>query len=465
MAKENTQKQKTENRNTENQKTNNQNRENQKSNKQGILRKTVGRELMIFTIITNLLLYLVAFLIATPRELVQGMYQILISRDALITDYFVLGGVGAAFLNAAMVMTVCMILLIVEKIPFTGPTMAVLFINAGYGLWGKNILNILPILLGTFLYAKLHRARFGRFIYMALFGTALAPFVTEMLYMLPFSAAVNFVIAVAVGIFIGFIISPLSMHTASMHMGYNLFNVGFAAGIIAFVFVCVLRSLGLESEPVLIWRDGIPITLAVGMYVYFAMAVLTGLIINKGNIKKLLHIFSHPGRAVADFVLMDGPGAALMNMGLVGMIALTYIILIGGDLSGPVLGAIWMAFGFAAFGAHVKNYLPVLAGVFLYSYVSQYSADTPGIQLAAIFAVGLAPIAGQFGVVQGILAGALHSVIVMCTSSMYGGLNLYNNGFSAGWVAVFLVPTVESFMKHFEDRRLKKKKAAEKHTE
>lgn len=439
--------------------------EKQKSNMQGIFRKTVGRELMIFTIITNGLLYLAAFLIATPGELAQGMYRIIMSRDALITDYFVLGGVGAAFLNAALVMTVCMILLLVEKIPFTGPTMAVLFINAGYGLWGKNIFNILPILLGTFLYARLHHARFGRYIYMALFGTALAPFVTEVLYMMPFSGAINFAIAVIIGVFIGFIISPLSMHTASMHMGYNLFNVGFAAGILAFVFVCVFRSLGLESEPVLIWQEGISVPMAIAMYVYFIAAVITGLVINKGKIDKLLHIFSHPGRAVADFVLMDGPGAALMNMGLVGMIALTYILLIGGDLSGPVLGAVWMAFGFAAFGAHVKNYLPVLVGVFAFSFVSQYSADTPGIQLAAIFAVGLSPIAGQFGMIQGMLAGVLHSVIVMCTSGMYGGLNLYNNGFSAGWVAIFMVPTAESFMKHFEDRKLKKRKALEKHNE
>ena len=39
---------------------------------------------------------------------------------------------------------------------------------------------------------------------------------------------------------------------------------------------------------------------------------------------------------------------------------------------------------------------------------------------------------------------------------MYGGLNLYNNGFSAGWVAIIIVPVVESFMRHFEDRKRRK---------
>ena len=53
------------------------------------------------------------------------------------------------------------------------------------------------------------------------------------------------------------------------------------------------------------------------------------------------------------------------------------------------------------------------------------------------------------------IAGFLHAVIVMCTGEMYGGLNLYNNGFSAGWVAIFMVPLVESFMSQYKDRKRK----------
>lgn len=161
----------------------------------------------------------------------------------------------------------------------------------------------------------------------------------------------------------------------------------------------------------------------------------------------------HPGRAVADFVLMDGAGATLMNMGLVGAASLTYILLVGGDLSGPVVGAILTAFGFSAFGAHLKNYLPVLAGVYLSTLVTQFDARTPGLQLASAFAVGLAPIAGQFGIAAGVAAGMLHAFLVMCTAGLYGGLNLYNNGFSAGWVAIFMVPMLESFMKQFRERK------------
>ena len=56
-----------------------------------------------------------------------------------------------------------------------GPTMATLFINAGYGLWGKNPFNILPILFGVWIYARAHHVKFGRHIYTALFGTSRSP--------------------------------------------------------------------------------------------------------------------------------------------------------------------------------------------------------------------------------------------------------------------------------------------------
>lgn len=422
---------------------------------QNVLEHITGKELKYFSLFSLLVLLGASVVPGTPGDVVKGLVTIVISRDALITDYFELVGYGAAFFNAALVFAVAIGLALAEKIPFTGLTMAALFINAGYALWGKNLLNIIPVFLGTSIYAKIHRARLSRYIYTALFGTCLAPLITELVFLLPFGRPGNLFFSVTAGIFIGFVLPPLSVHAASMHMGYNLFNVGFSGGVLAFVIVCVLRSFGMESDSVLIWKEGRNVRIATGLLGYFVLAALFGLLINRGQFKGLVKIMRHPGRAVADFVLMDGAGATLMNMGLVGIVCVSYILLVGGDFSGPVVGAIWTVFGFAAFGVHIRNYLPVLAGVYLSTFLTIYTPDTPGIQLAAIFAAGLAPIAGQFGIIAGMIAGFLHAVIVMCTAQMYGGLNLYNNGFSAGWVAIFMVPVVESFMKHFKERKRK----------
>lgn len=413
------------------------------------------REMAAFCAVTAIVLVAAAFCLETPKGLALGMIKIILSRDALITDYFELAGYGSAFLNSALVLAIGMGLIRSLKIPYTGFTMAVLFINVGFALFGKNPVNVMPIILGTWLYAKAHRSGMNRYIYTALFGSCLAPMVTEMLYLLPFSFGINLLCSVGLGVFIGFVLPPLSMHTASMHMGYNLFNVGFSAGLLAFVMVCIMQAFGLESNSVFLWRYGRPAWLVAGLYLYFGAALLYGLIINGGKLKPLLKLMEHPGRAVADFVMMNGTGTTLINMGLMGILGTSYILLIGGDLCGPVVGAILTAFGFAAFGAHLRNYLPVLGGVFLGTLANHMNPTTPGIQMGAIFAVGLSPIAGQFGILAGLIAGALHGVVVVCTSSLYGGLNLYNNGFSTGLVAIILVPVLESFIKGFKIRHRK----------
>jgi hypothetical protein len=409
-----------------------------------------------FVLFSILYMLVTAFLVDTPAEIWEGMKRIIISRDALITDYFVIGGYGAAFFNAAMVMLIEYLMLIYEKVHFTGLTLAAIFINAGFAMFGKNPVNIMPIIIGTYIYAVSHHTKMNRYIYTAMFGTCLAPFVTEMVYALPFRVWINCILAVVVGIFIGFVLPPLSAHTATMHMGYNLFNVGFSAGIIAFVIVCVLQSMEIEPQTVLVWQDKTPVWIYLWLMGFFAAAFVYGDYLNGGDLKKALKVMRHPGRAVADFVLMDGAGSTLVNMSLVGFVALIYIFFIDGDLSGPVVGAMLTAFGFSAFGAHPKNYLPILAGVYISTFFNKFGTTTPAVQLAAMFAVGVAPIAGQFGIVAGMFAGGLHVAIVTRTSSMYGGLNLYNNGFSCGWVAIFMVPLLESFIKRYELRKIKK---------
>lgn len=421
-----------------------------------IRKKLDGRELFAFSVATVFLLLAASLLLASPKELARGMVTIVLTRDALVTDYFKLAGFGAAFLNAGLVMGLAVLLIRRQKIPFTGLTMAVLFINVGFALFGKNPVNVLPMLLGTWLYAKFHHAGMNRYIYTALFGSCLAPMVTELVYLLPFSFGVNLGIAVLTGVFAGFILPPLSIHTASMHMGYNLFNMGFAGGLFAFVMMCVLQSFGLESNSVFIWSYGRPAWLLIGLYLYFTAALLFGLFLSKDGLRSLLPLMRHPGRAVTDFVFMNGVPVTLVNMGIIGLLCTTYILLIGGDLSGPVVGAILTAFGFAAFGVHARNYLPVLLGVFLSTFINHLQPTTPGIQMGAVSAVGLAPVAGQFGIFAGVIAGMLHAAVVVCTSSLYGGLNLYNNGFSTGLVAIVLVPALESFIKGFRTKKDKK---------
>lgn len=216
-------------------------------------KQTTSREIRIFLLITLVFFFILAFLRQSPISILQGLCKIVISRDALITDYFLIGGEGAAFFNMAALLMMGMFLLHLLKIPLTGMTLACLFMFCGYGLFGKNPINILPILFGTYLYAKVQRSSLNRYLYVAMFATCLAPLVTEMIYLLPFSSSLNAALAVLLGVVIGFVLPPLSTHTVSMHMGYNLFNVGFAGGLLGFLLVCILRSFNLISTTSEIW--------------------------------------------------------------------------------------------------------------------------------------------------------------------------------------------------------------------
>ena len=104
-----------------------------------------GNEMKLFLYASAAFLYIGAFLLATPGEIMEGMNKIIWSTDALITDYFELAGHGAAFFNAALVLTIGIVLVIIAKLPFTGITTAALAIDTCFGFWGKNPLNIFPI--------------------------------------------------------------------------------------------------------------------------------------------------------------------------------------------------------------------------------------------------------------------------------------------------------------------------------
>ncbi|MGL4374345.1 MAG: DUF1576 domain-containing protein, partial [Turicibacter sp.] len=114
------------------------------------------------------------FLVSSPIEIIKGLYQIIIFPDNLITDYIVVGGVGGAFVNSGLLTLVFIFICWKNKIHFNGVTFAALFLLAGFSFLGKNILNVWPVVLGVYLYAKYQKQKFSKYIYIALFGTAMA---------------------------------------------------------------------------------------------------------------------------------------------------------------------------------------------------------------------------------------------------------------------------------------------------
>ncbi|SHJ53353.1 DUF1576 domain-containing protein [Paramaledivibacter caminithermalis] len=409
-------------------------------------------------IITNNMKYLIlggyalsliifGLLTDTPEKILKGLYNILTEPDTLITDYIGVGGIGASFINSGLLTLIFLFILYKLKLNINGVSIASLFLIAGFGLFGKNLLNVWFIILGVYLYAKTQKNKFSKYIYIALFGTAMGPMVTEILFSTTLSKAISIPLGAIVGISIGFILPPLSTYLLRVHQGFNLYNIGFTAGMIGTVFVSIFKSYGFLPSPRFIWTSGNNKLLSVYLFLMFFSMILLGYYLNNRSFNKVKDITTYPGRLVADFVILEGFAPTLINMGINGFIATIYILLVKGDLNGPTIGGIFTVVGFGAFGKHPKNILPIFLGVFIGSLTKIWNINDPAILLAALFGTALAPIAGEFGWHYGVIAAFIHSSVVLNVGVLHGGLNLYNNGFAAGIVAAILVPIIEAFRK------------------
>lgn len=396
------------------------------------------------------LLTLFAVALQPNASLFTGFWEIQIGHAGLITDPICTGGVGAALLNAAVMMFGSTLLVRLQKMPFTGLSVACIFMMAGFALLGKNVINSFPILLGGFLYACYKTESFSKYTYITLFATCLSPMVSY--FLLHTDAEIHYVAMALGGTLLGFLVPAVSAYTVRIHQGYNLYNVGFAAGFIALGMVSVLRGCGMEFQTKTTWSTEYNLPLTMLMLCLLAGLLLAGILLGCRSWSKYRRLMKHSGRAVTDYFLLEGFGPTFVNMALVGGIGLLYLLLLKVPLNGPLVCCLFALIGFASFGKHPRNVLPVMAGaVIAASFMKNIDFTAPGVLLATLLCTGLAPIAGQFGGLWGMAAGFLHMSIVQNTSYLYGGLNLYNNGFSAGITCIIMIPLIEALKSEPED--------------
>ena len=389
---------------------------------------------------------LVGLLVQPVSTILPGLWIIIREADVLITDYFVVGGIGAAFINAGILTLLCLFIVYKSGLDVDGHTVTSTFLMFGFSLFGKNLLNIWMILLGVWFYAKYHKTAPSRYIYIALYGTSLSPIITQMMQIETMPVLLRVFLSMSLGILIGFVLPPLATHAHYAHQGYSLYNVGFAGGIIATVIVSVLKSFGITVEARQIWYSGGNHRFAILLSGLFLGMIAAGLLAGGREVfAGYRRVLKTPGIGGTDYLRDEGGAVILFNMGINGMVATAFLVLVGGDLNGPTIGGIMTIVGFSATGKHLRNILPVMGGVFLAGMTKHWELTDPSATLALLFSTTLAPIAGEFGVMAGLIAGFLHSSVALNVGIVYGGMNLYNNGFAGGLVAIFMVPVVQSY--------------------
>lgn len=385
-----------------------------------------------------------ALILDGPGTVFGGLKTICLTSDILITDYVALAGLGAALMNSALVTLAALAVLWLTRAPLGGSTISTLGLVAGFSLFGKDILNVWPIITGALLYARFRREPLWKYAPTGLMATTLAPIVSALWFTEGLGWA-GWVAGTLVGLLIGFMVPLLAAYTFLIQRGMNLYNVGFACGLTAMMVVPVMAAAKVAPQTVLIWATGYNGFFTALLGVLCAAALVAGVAASgglKAAFRGYLGLLNRTG-VPSDFLSACGAGAVLINMGLTGAIATGYILLIGGDLNGPTVGAVLTLMGFAANGKHPGNFLPVMGGAALGGLLLPgFSLTTPAIQFSALFCTTLAPFAGTFGIRAGLLAGFLHICLVQRTGWAVCGLNLYNNGFTAGLVSIVLYPLV-----------------------
>lgn len=384
----------------------------------------------------------------------RGFVRLQTSPARLLNDFASWGGVGGAFLNAAFVGIFGLLLIRWSGVLLAGPTMAAVFTLMGFALFGKTILNIAPIILGVYFSSLLMRKPFKSYILFALFGTALGPLTTYLIFELGLPLPLSAILGVGASMLVGMLIPPVGVALLHLHQGYNLYNIGFTSGFLGLFIASILDSAdSLLPLGVRLLEDP-PLAMVLLVPLLSLTLVLAGLIFSRtGVFRELRSIQSIPGRLPSDFVTMVAPGGSLMNMGLLGLASAAYVWVVGGAFNGPVLGGMLTVIGFGAFGKTLRNSWPVVLGVWVSSLVFGYDPASAGPLLAALFGTTLAPLAGQFGPLVGFTAGFMHLVVVSRTGFWHGGFALYNNGFAGGLTASLLVAIMEWFKTHREERK------------
>lgn len=444
----------------------------------------------------------IAFLIATPIavfftkewDFFQNIFHILTSPSKLVTDYFALGGLGSTFFNAAVCGLIANAIIYLSKVHANATTLAGYMLIVAHCFYGLNFFNMWPPFIGVLLYCLIMKKKVSENIHIAFFATALAPFVSEVLFRYsvgsfdPSVVRINWVgisIAIVCGIAVGFIVLPLLPGTTAMHRGYNLYKAGLAIGMLGiFIYAFMYNTLGITPPSALVIDNpqyySMPLAYRGFMnaffIVLFSITFLAGFLLNGKSIKEYGKLLKCTGYGT-DFIDKFGMPLCLVNIAIYGFAIIAYLNLIfilpevfpqlpsGVGFTGATTGVVFAALTFAADGQHVRNVLPVAVGYVLLfltvvaiCFVSgldiPWTLSTQAYINGLAFATGLCPIAGKYGFRFGVIAGALSATICTVTANMHGGFVLYNGGFTAGLSALILIPLLDFYKvkpKHEDD--------------
>ncbi len=423
---------------------------------------------LLFLLLT-LAFFLAALIMPDRATMFDGLKQIATAPVKIGTNLFSNGGYAGTFLNAAMICMICSLLFFLPQATANAASVIAFLLTAGFAFWGINIINVWFGIPGVLLYCLVKKEAPGKQVNAMIFTTGLAPLISDLLLRYPHADPVGFrwqgiLLALAVGLFIGFCLPAGLTHSPSIHKGYSIYSAAMPIGILAFFLRGILYQVlgGNLSDLKVLTDAGVSSANVTNAFcgAAFALCIVVAFLMGCRP-KDYWELMKDSGPG-ADYVSKYGNATFLMNVGVFGLFILAYYNIIGATFNAITLGCIFCMLSTCCSGSHPRNVLPIILGYVIASFVCQWlflgsgeyaqAINAQSIVIGLCFANGLSPIAGKYGWFFGIPAGILHFLLVTSVPLLHGGFCLYNGGFTACFVCILFVPMLERFFRTKEER-------------
>ena len=400
--------------------------------------------------VTALILFLVfGAVYGGIGEAFKGFIAVVQMPSQMTMDYFLKATVGGTFLNVGLVGLCQMLVFKLSKASLNGTTLMAFFLTMGFAFFGMNPINIWPCILGTLVFCLVSKEKFSSQANIAVFSTAMAPFVSEMFFR--YTAfegmpALRVLGGLGVGILAGFLMPILCKHGPNMHKGNTLYNAASAAGLISILLYSLMfKAPGVEAVTnTAIGEENLAVPLLTYVILTAGLDIALGWYMKGKNFEGVAQIFKNSGYGID--LTKDQPGLAAINVGIFELFMTAYFCAIGSPMTAaPTLAAIICMLSTAPCGTHALNMIPIIIGYAIACAFSSFTLTTPAIILALCYASALTPIPSGFGPLAGILAGIVHAVLVTQVVTFYNAFCFYNGGFTCFLTAVIYGTVLDYF--------------------
>lgn len=413
-----------------------------------------------------------AFLIAAVcmpdrGTMFTGLWRIVSQPCKISANFFAVGGYAATFLNMGLVALCCLALYAGLKATVNNVSTLAFLLTLGFCSWGIHIVNMWPSMLGVWVYSLVKKERPN--VNAMLFSTGIAPLITELMVRYPHGEAVGFtlsgvLLALAVGLFIGFFLPAGLANAPKVHHGLDLYSAAVPVGMTAFFLQALLyRTMGValpDAPDASTLQVASRLTVNGFCGVVFGLCVVFALVLGckPRDYWKLLR-----DDGAASFSAAHGNAVFLMNVGVYGLFILAYYNLIGASFNGVTFGLIFCMLACCNSGSTPATVWPIMAayvlGSLLFGWLSSLAGgsfscavNAQAIMTGLCYAGGLSPITRKYGWQYSFIAGLMHYLMVTTVPNLHGGYCLYNGGFTAALVCLLLAPVLEHFFSTKEQR-------------